>query len=360
MRDTEVEIFMNILVLAGGYSPERNVSLSSGAMIAGALRRNGHNVAIIDSYIGVSDGEADIAQLYKKEIDESWKTISTAVPDLKALKAANPVCKNRLIGPNVLRLCREVDVVFLALHGGSGEDGRIPAALDLMGVHYTGSDYLGSGLAMNKHLTKILAKEAGVRVPDWEVRDMTDEDAIRTAMREVALPVVVKVINGGSSIGVYIVRTAAELQSALESNRGRRLIFEQYIEGREIQMGFLNGKALPSIEIIVNKEFYNYENKYQKGLAYEQTPADILPSEEKEMGEMLLAVARALNLRVYSRADFIIDKNGTIWFIEINTLPGMTPTSLLPQEAEAAGVSFGELCEQIVNEALNEKVGTEE
>ncbi|MCC8105414.1 MAG: D-alanine--D-alanine ligase [Clostridiales bacterium] len=351
---------MKILVLAGGYSPERNVSLSSGAMIAGALREKGHQVAIIDSYIGVSDQEADIDQLFEKEICGEWKIISTAVPDLKALKAAHPECKNRLIGPNVLRLCREVDAVFLALHGGSGEDGRIPAALDLMGVHYTGSDYLGSGIAMNKHLTKVLAKEAGVNVPAWELRDITDDEAIEAALREVQLPVVVKILDGGSSIGVYIARTLPELRAALEANRGECLLFEQYIEGREIQMGFLNDRALPSIEIIVNKEFYNYENKYQKGLAYEKTPADILPSEEKEMGEMLLAVAHALSLRVYARADFIIDKNGKIWFIEINTLPGMTPTSLLPQEAEAAGVSFGELCEQIVNEALREKVGTED
>ncbi|MCC8017668.1 MAG: D-alanine--D-alanine ligase [Lachnospiraceae bacterium] len=351
---------MNILVLAGGYSPERNVSLSSGAMIAGALRGRGHNVAVIDSYTGVSDEEADLQLLYKKEICEDWKQISTAVPDLKALKASNPACKNRLIGPNVLRLCRDADVVFLALHGGSGEDGRIPAALDLMGVHYTGSDYLGSGIAMNKHLTKILAKEAGVRVPDWEIRAITDEAAIETALREVRLPVVVKIMDGGSSIGVYIVKTPDELQSALRENLGAQLIFEQYIEGREIQMGFLDGKALPSIEIIVNKEFYNYENKYQKGLACEQTPADILPSEEARMGEMLLTVARALGLRVYSRADFIIDKSGRIWFIEINTLHGMTQTSLLPQEAEAAGVSFGELCERIAMEALEKKVGTEE
>ncbi|MCD7735452.1 MAG: hypothetical protein LUI07_00550, partial [Lachnospiraceae bacterium] len=311
---------MNILVLAGGYSPERNVSLSSGAMIAGALREKGHNVAVLDSYIGVSDAEiyaelhsaksgsapeedssgeagldgtasdgivsggfaphiqnADIRRylerLFEKGICEEWKTISTAVPDLAALKAANPDCKNRLLGPNVLRLCREADVVFLALHGGSGEDGRIPAALDLMGVHYTGSDYLGSGIAMNKHLTKILAKEAGVSVPDWEIRDIPDEAAIEAALCEVSLPIVVKVIDGGSSIGVYIAKTAGELRAALEANRGSRLIFEQYIEGREIQMGFLNGKALPSIEIVVDKAFYNYENKYQKGLAYEHTPA---------------------------------------------------------------------------------------
>ncbi len=349
---------MNILVLAGGYSPERNVSLSSGAMIAGALRRKGHNAALIDSYIGVGD-DCGLEQLYQQEICEEWKSISTAVPDLEALKKAHPECRNALIGPNVLRLAQQADVVFLALHGGCGEDGRLPALLDVLGIHYTGSDYLGSGLAMNKHLTKTAARAAGVRVPDWELRRITDEAAVEQALREVPIPIVVKVIDGGSSIGVYIIRTKEELRSALEENRGAELIFEQYIEGREIQMGFLQDKALPSIEIIVRDDFYNYENKYQKGLALEKTPADILPSQEKEMGEMLLTVAHALHLRVYSRADFIIDREGKIWFIEINTLPGMTQTSLLPQEAAAVGVSFDDLCEIIAEEAWKTKVGTE-
>lgn len=365
---------MNILVLAGGYSPERNVSLSSGAMIAGALRAKGHNVAIVDSYIGVSDDRCNLEQLCEEEICEEWKVISTAVPDLKALKAAHPECKDGLIGPNVLRLCREAEVVFLALHGGCGEDGRIQAALDLMGVHYTGSDYLSSGLAMNKHLAKIVVRDAGVSVPDWEIRDIADDAAIEAAMAQVSVPVVAKILNGGSSIGVYVAKTKEELRAALENSRGTSLMFEQYIEGREIQMAFLscpgqatptdaNGcrdRALPSIEIIVNRDFYNYENKYQKGMAYEQTPADILPSEEKEMGVMLLKAAHALKLSTYARADFIIDKAGKIWFIEINTLPGMTPTSLLPQEAAAADISFGDLCELIVKAAMEAKVGTEE
>ncbi len=349
---------MNILVLAGGYSPERNVSLSSGAMIAGALRKRGHQTALIDSYIGVSD-DCTLNQLYRAGIPEDWKTISTKVPDLDALKAAHPECGDSLIGPNVLRLSKQADVVFLALHGGCGEDGRIPAALDLLGVHYTGTDYLGSAVAMNKHLTKIVARDAGVNVPDWELREITDDASVETALRKTELPVVVKVLNGGSSIGVYVVKTQDELRTALNQNRGRQLMFEQYIEGREIQMGFLDDRPLPSIEIVVRKDFYNYENKYQKGLAFEQTPADILPSEEKEMGQMLMKVVHALHLKVYSRADFIIDPEGRIWFIEINTLPGMTGTSLLPQEAAAVGISFDELCEQIAKAALQTKVGTE-
>ncbi len=349
---------MDILVLAGGFSPERNVSLSSGAMIASALRKKGHRTALVDSYIGEGD-EKQLEDLFLREISEDWKSISTEVPDLAALKAAHPECGNALIGPNVLRLCQQADVVFLGLHGGCGEDGRLPAVLDTLGVHYTGSDYLASALAMNKHLTKILAKTKGVNVPDWEVRRMTDDEEIKKALREIQVPIVVKVPDGGSSIGVYIAKTKEELRTALESNRGVDLIFEQYIEGREIQMAFLDERALPSIEIVVDKDFYNYENKYQKGLAYEKTPADISPSQEKKMGEMLLSVAKVLNLSVYSRADFIIDKEGKIWFIEINTLPGMTQTSLVPQEAAAVGISFEDLCDHIAKEALTRKVGSE-
>ncbi len=348
---------MNILVLAGGYSPERNVSLSSGAMIAEALRAKGHQTALIDSYIGVGD-DCTLEQLYVEEIPDDWKMISTEVPDLDALKAAHSECGDSLIGPNVLRLSTKADVVFLALHGGCGEDGRIQAALDVLGVHYTGSDYLGSAVAMNKHLTKIIARNAGVNVPDWELREIEDDASVEAAVSQVETPVVVKVINGGSSIGVYIAKTKKELRSALEQNRGL-LMFEQYIEGREIQMGFFQDKPLPSIEIVVGQDFYNYENKYQKGLAAEKTPADILPSEEKEMGGMLMKVVRALHLTVYARADFIIDKRGRIWFIEINTLPGMTGTSLVPQEAAAAGISFPDLCEQIAQTALLTRVGTE-
>ncbi len=349
---------MKVLVLAGGFSPERNVSLSSGAMVAQALRKKGHQTALVDSYIG-EEGNPAWEDLCQREICEDWKSISSEVPDLKQLKKEHPACGNALIGPNVLRLCQEADVVFLALHGGCGEDGRFPAVLDLLGVHYTGSDYLASGLAMNKHLTKILARQAGVRVPDWEIRRIREEDDMEKALCEVQLPVVVKVPDGGSSIGVFIVRTKEELRAALEQNRGAELIFEQYIRGREIQMAFLDDKALPSIEIVVDRDFYNYENKYQKGLAVEKTPADILPAQEEEMGRMLLTVADVLNLSVYARADFIIDSEGKIWFIEINTLPGMTQTSLVPQEAAAVGISFEDLCDHIVREAADRKVGSE-
>ncbi len=349
---------MNILVLAGGYSPERNVSLCSGAMITDALRKKGHQAALIDSYIGTGD-DCSLTDLFGEEIPKDWFTIPETVPDLKALKETHPECENALVGPNVLRLCREADVVFLALHGGSGEDGRLPAALDLLGVHYTGSDYLGSGLAMNKNLTKLIAKSAGIRVPDWEMCTLRGEEDVERILQKEKLPLVVKEIEGGSSIGVYIAKTEQELKSALEATMGSQVLLEQYIEGREIQMAYFDDRALPSIEIVVEKDFYNYENKYQRGRAYEKTPADILPSQEKEMGKMLLTVAHALNLRVYARADFIIDPEGKIWFIEINTLPGMTQTSLVPQEAAAAGIPFGDLCEKIAEMALEEKTGSE-
>lgn len=349
---------MKILVLAGGYSSERNVSLSSGAMVASALRGKGHQVALVDSYLGVEDDQNNLELLFEKEIDQEWTKISTETPDLVQLKKEHPQNKNGMVGKHVLELCQQVDVVFLALHGGSGEDGRLQAMLDIMGIHYTGSDYVGSALAMNKDRAKTIAEKAGVKVPAWTVRTVSKEQ-IEDVCNQTELPVVVKIPDGGSSIGVYIAHTKEELKEILQKTIGEKLIFEQFIEGREVQMAFLDDRVLPSIEIVVNEGFYDYANKYQPGYAIEKTPADITEEQEKQMGEMLMRVVNALELKVYSRADFIIDANGEIWFIEINTLPGLTKTSLFPQEAAAVGISFADVCEFIAKKALEQKVGNE-
>ncbi len=348
---------MDIVVLVGGYSNERNVSFSSGAMVANALRENGHNVAIVDVFMGV-EGTTTLPQLFADEIPESWyMKASTPV-------VLNDVCRdddsNSLIGPNVLDICSKVDVVFLALHGGYGEDGRIQACLDCLGIKYTGADYLSSGIAMNKDITKVIASKYGINTPKWDVIYLDSKDIIDiTVTNTEAYPVVVKVPNSGSSVGVYIVNSNSELKSTLCENFGRKLVIEQYIKGREIQMAFLGESALPSIEIIPVSEYYTYNNKYKKGGAIEQSPADIEPQLESKMADMLMGVVKCIGISDYSRADFIIDDNNEIWFIEINTLPGMTATSLLPQEATAAGFGFNKLCDMMVDMAVQKKVGLE-
>lgn len=347
---------MKIVVLAGGLSPERNVSLSSGAMVCQALRDRGHQVALVDLFYGLEDG-TDGEGLYYAPIPESFKRVSRQAPDLEQVRASRKGNSPSAIGPGVLELCAGADVVYLALHGTCGEDGRIQAALDLLGVPYTGSGYLGSAIAMDKNLTKRLVADR-VTTPRWETVTVTPEN-LEELTERTPLPVVVKPIASGSSIGVYIAHTQQQLQDALNQSifLGGRTVLEQYIQGREIQVAVLNGKALPSIEIIPKEGFYDYENKYQPGAALEVCPAQIPAEWEKAVGEAALQVFQTIGLAVYARADFIVTEDGTPYFLEINTLPGMTPTSLVPQEAAAVGIDYGTLCETIIQASLEARKG---
>lgn len=342
---------MKIVVLAGGLSPERNVSLSTGAMVAEALACRGHQVALVDMFFGV-EGAGDLDALFGAPIDQSGKKVGRQAPDLEQVRRSRGGDSPSLFGPNVLPLCARADVVFLALHGSCGEDGRVQAAFDLMGIPYTGSGCLGSSIAMDKDLTKRLVGDV-VSTPGWKAVEYTAGD-IESMVDAARLPVVVKPVASGSSIGVSIAYTAQELRAALTGALalGGKTVLEQYIRGREFCVGILEGKALPSIEIIPNEGFYDYENKYQPGAALEVTPADIPPALEEKLRAATLRVYETLGLAVYSRADFILDGDGEPWFLEINTLPGMTPTSLLPQEAAAAGIDYPELCQRIVDASL--------
>ena len=274
-------------------------------------------------------------------------------PDLEKVKASRPEGGASQFGPGVLELCAQADVVFLALHGACGEDGRVQAALDLMGIPYTGSNYLGSAIAMDKDLTKRIVAPLGVTTPKWERVDYTALD-IPGLVDRLEVPCVVKPVDYGSSIGVSIPRTKEELKEALEEGLelGGRCVVEQYVSGREIQVGILEGKALPSIEIIPKEGFYDYENKYQPGAADEICPAQIPQEWEQRLAQAALKVFHGVGLAVYSRVDFIVTEDGTPWFLEINTLPGMTPTSLLPQEAAVVGIDYGTLCERIIEASL--------
>ena len=345
---------MKIVVLAGGLSPERNVSLSSGVMVAEALRSRGHRVALVDLYFGLEGWQGAPEELYDAPAPEAWRRVDHAAPDLEEVRARRQWKSGSQFGPGVLELCAGADAVFLALHGACGEDGRVQAALDLMGIPYTGSGYLGSAIAMDKDLTKRLCAQAGVATPRWQLLEYTQAD-IPALGERLELPLVVKPMDSGSSIGVSIARTRGELTGALTAGLdfGGRVIVEQYVSGREIQVGVLEEKALPSIEIIPKRGgFYDYENKYQPGAAEEVCPAPIPPAWEERIGRDALAVFRAIGLSVYARADFIVTDDGTPYFLEINTLPGMTPTSLVPQEAAAVGIDYGQLCDIIIQTSL--------
>ncbi len=341
---------MEIVVLAGGLSPERDVSLSSGTKICQALREQGHQAALVDMYLGLAGLNRDP---FAEALPEQGAQVARKEPDLEELRASRPGGGDGLFGPGVLELCGEADMVFLALHGTCGEDGRVQAAFDLLGIPYTGSGYLGSAIALDKDLTKRLVAPLGIHTPGWETVRYTSRD-IPGLLDRLERPCVVKPVGSGSSIGVSIAHDRAELERALELGlaQGGHCIIEQYIAGREIQVGILEDAALPSIEIIPKEGFYDYENKYQPGVAQEICPAPIPPEWEQRLGDAALTVFRALGLCVYSRADFIVTQDGTPWFLEINTLPGMTPTSLVPQEAQAAGVDYATLCQRIIQASL--------
>ena len=341
---------MKIVVLAGGLSPERNVSLSTGTMVTEALRALGHRAGLVDMYFGL-EGEAGEA-FFDAPVSDAYKKVSRQAPDLEEVRRSRPGDSRSLFGPGVLELCQMADVVFLALHGACGEDGRVQAAFDLMGIPYTGAGYLGSAIAMDKDLTKRMVADV-VTTPGWKTVEYTAED-IDGLVEHARLPLVVKPVASGSSIGVSIAYTAEELRRSLTDGLalGGRTVLEEYIEGREIQVGILEDQALPSIEIVPKEGFYDYENKYQPGAAEEICPSPISPEEERKVREAALRVYETLGLSVYSRADFILTEDGEPWFLEINTLPGMTPTSLLPQEAAAVGIDYRQLCDRIVKASL--------
>ncbi len=340
---------MKITVLAGGLSPERDVSLSSGALIAASLMRSGHDVALVDVYEGIST-DALVNEYFSRVAPPPYK-VAQSEPDLEEIKRRNGG-RNALIGPRVLEICHASDVVFIALHGAMGENGQLQATLDNFDIKYTGSGYDGSLLAMDKELTKkMIASE--VNTPEGiSGTDITSE----RVLAEVGLPCVVKPCDCGSSVGVSIVKSREELEAALAlaCAFGSRVIVEKMVKGREFSVGILDGETLPPIEIIPKEGFYDYKNKYQGGLTEEVCPADLTEEQNKTLADAAKRVFSALRLRGYSRIDFILEEaSGKFFCLEANTLPGMTPTSLLPQEAAAVGITYDELCEKIAKLAFD-------
>ena len=345
---------MKIVVLAGGLSPERQVALTSGTGVCKALREKGHKAVLVDMFLGLESYKGRLEDIFDAPDGLCGQSrVERVEPDLDAVRRSRKDKSSSMLGKDVLTVCRMADAVFLALHGSCGEDGRIQATLDLLGVPYTGSGYLGSGMAMDKSVTKRMMDSLGVRTAPWHDVHYTEADIPRL-VEELEVPCAVKIVNGGSSIGVELPDTKAQLETALRSllRYGDHVVVEKKIKGREIQIAVLGDTYLPAVEIIPKGAYFDYVSKYQKDGAVELCPAPITDEEWRQVGEMALTLHRGLGLDVYSRADFILDENGQAWCLEINTLPGMTPTSLVPQEAAQVGYSYGDLCEKIVELSL--------
>ncbi|MGH7665241.1 MAG: D-alanine--D-alanine ligase [Gemmatimonadaceae bacterium] len=334
---------MLITVLMGGVSSERDVSLASGVRIVEALRERGHDVTAVDTATGVLDAAGERA------VREA--AVKREPPSLESLKALSTRSLSPTLG--TLPALREADVVFLALHGGQGEDGTLQAVLDMAGIRYTGSGRLASSIAMDKDISKTLFRAAGVPTASWLMAPVSDN----VVERELGFPVVVKPSKQGSTVGLTVVRNRAGLQPAIvEANLyDDEVMVESFVGGRELTVGVLGDQPLPVGEIIPRHEIYDYECKYTKGMATEEFPARLSEAESDRIRQLAVASFRALKLTGCARIDFRMASDerggatkGEFYCLEANTLPGMTELSLIPQAAVAAGMSFPDLCERIV------------
>lgn len=339
---------MNIIVLAGGNSTEREVSIASGQGVCKALRERNHKAVLLDPYFGVSQKEEN---LFPTEYDVD--KAADAMREMSSKLEETMKTRKGFFGPNVLEICKEADIVFLALHGANGEDGKVQSVLDLMGIKYTGSGPLSSGMAMDKGITKMVFEAKGVPTPKGITLEK-GKCSSQLADYGMGFPVIVKPCCGGSSVGVCIANNQTEYQAALLEafSYENEVVVEQFITGREFSVAVVDGKAYPVIEIAPLQGFYDYKNKYQAGSCVETCPADLSSALTKEMQKYAEMGYKALNLQAYARLDFLMDDEGNMYCLEANTLPGMTPTSLIPQEAKAIGMDYPQLCEKLIEVSL--------
>jgi D-alanine-D-alanine ligase len=305
----------NVVVLAGGRSAEREVSLHTGEQVAAALRTSDHAVTVIDA------GDTDF-------IDQ----ITSTAPD----------------------------VVFICLHGRFGEDGTVQGLLELLDIPYVGSGVLASALAMDKVVSKHLFAQAGIASPEYVALRRGRPFDTREITAQLGPKTVVKPSNEGSAIGVTIAHTPLELPAAIEEafRFDESVLVERFVAGVEVTVGILGNEEieiLPTLEIVPEHEFYDYESKYVPGMSRHIIPARVSEEARQECQRLSLEAHLALGCRGMSRADTIVEEGGAVWLLEVNTIPGMTATSLLPDSARAAGIEFPDLCERLVSLALEKR-----
>jgi D-alanine-D-alanine ligase len=330
---------MRVTVLTGGSSTERDVALASAVQVVSALRAFGHMVAVVDTVHGPVPPQEEARVLSGKVDVAPPSAAGLAEPERRWLLSELGKA------PEVTR----AEVLFLALHGGWGEDGTLQALLEVVGVPYTGSGPLASGLAMDKDISKRLFRAAGVTTADWIMAPVKAEEAGRT----LGWPLVVKPSKQGSTVGLTVVKRAQDFDAAVElaARFDDEIMIEAFIPGRELTVGVLDDQALPAGEIIPRHEIFDYECKYTPGMSQEVFPADLPAATSAECARLGLLAHQVLKLGSYSRVDFRLTPEGRLICLEANTLPGLTAMSLLPQAARAAGIEFADLCDRICRSA---------
>jgi len=327
----------------GGTSAERDVSLITGQEIAAALRQSDHQVLAIDC----AYGDLLIKDL-NKEMNEVIRPEHSDFEDRK-----RELDRNLFKTIDFLHT-QKIDVVFVALHGGYGENGQLQALLDLAGIPYTGSDSLSSAVGMDKYISKTLFKQVDIPVPDSVKLDSLKYS--QQPLETLGFPLVVKPNNQGSTVGLSIVKDANHLNSAIETafKYSKSVLAEKFISGKEVTVAILDQQALPVIEIIPEHGIYDYECKYQTGKSKYIVPAELDPKITQQLQDLALKAFKVLGCRHYARVDFRLSDQGIPYCLEVNTLPGMTSTSLVPKAAKAIGIQFPELISRIVQLAISQ------
>ncbi len=338
---------MKILLLAGGASNEREVSLTSGEAVLEALQRLGHEVQAIDPATGKSLLGSDGKFITSGRSDSTQEVVVT--------KTNSPALAKALSSSQF----EDVDAVFVALHGGAGENGAIQCLLELAGKAYTGSDMTASAVAMDKAITKRLFASAKIPTPDWELYRLAssniDDRFVEKICRRFSFPIIVKPNDSGSTIGLSKVGNEAGLRPALLAaiKESRSVLVEKYIPGRELTAAVLDSQALPVVEIKAAGGLYDYEAKYTKGKSEYIVPADVEPETSKSIRDAAVRAYDIIGAAGLVRVDFILADGGEFYCLEVNTLPGMTSLSLAPMAAQAAGIGFDDLMSRIITSAVN-------
>jgi D-alanine-D-alanine ligase len=339
---------MRILLLAGGDSNERTVSLKSGEAVYQGLSRLGHKVYVIDPSTGKSLLGSDGSFIDYKSDPSKQSLVS---------KGSTWSLANALGSAGF----RDIDVVFITLHGGSGENGMIQCLLDLAGKKYTGSNMTASAIAMDKAIAKRLCKAEGIPTPEWALYRISEKQpqaaVIEDIKKRFKFPVIVKPNDGGSTIGLTKVDSENELSGAIEKGlaESSNLLVEQFVAGKEVTAAVLDGQPLPLVQIRPKAGLYDFEAKYTKGKTEYLSPA---PIDEKVTGEIQRDAARiydVIGAAGLARVDFILTEKNEHYFLELNTLPGMTELSLAPMAAKAAGIDFDRLLETLIKSVLGEE-----
>lgn len=343
---------MNIILITGGPSAERDVALSSSRSILKSLRELGHNVKVIDPVYG--DEAVSEEKIFEDKVSREY-------PSAEKLLEMRRAADRNIIKCFDSNLFDDVDFVFLGLHGKFGEDGKIQSLLDLRHLKYTGSEYFASALAFNKEVAKVIFSNNNIPTPRWmyslSEAEAASEDFLKKVTKQLAFPIVVKPDDDGSSVGITILKNENDYNEyakavELAFKYSDKILFEKYIEGKELTVTILGGEAYPVIEIRPKDGIYDYEHKYTKGMTEYICPAELSEAETKKIQELALRAHNALGCKVYSRVDFLqssFDKE--FYCLEVNTLPGMTETSLVPKSAKE--MDFTQLIGKLIELSLN-------